>query len=179
MLTEKGFVGSGLDEILQNAGVPKGSFYHYFPNKEAFGNVLIEEYIDYFEKKLQRILHSNESTAVAPLERIRRFTREAAKGMAKYQFSRGCLIGNLEQEVSYAPSSFRQMLQKGFERWEHSLSTCLSEAQIRGDIRAELDCAKISRIFWIGWEGAVSRARLEQSDTALKDFGEFFLASIT
>src|SRR4051794_35760219 len=31
-LSEKGFSATGLDEILRSVGVPKGSFYHYFPS---------------------------------------------------------------------------------------------------------------------------------------------------
>jgi AcrR family transcriptional regulator len=33
----RGFTGMGLSELLKTAEVPKGSFYHYFRSKEAFG----------------------------------------------------------------------------------------------------------------------------------------------
>ncbi|WP_352298521.1 TetR/AcrR family transcriptional regulator, partial [Pseudoalteromonas sp. 20-MNA-CIBAN-0454] len=36
-LTEQGFASSGIEPILKKVGVPKGSFYHYFASKEAFG----------------------------------------------------------------------------------------------------------------------------------------------
>ena len=44
MMVLKGFTGVGLNEILQTAGVPKGSFYHYFKSKEQYGQALLEEY---------------------------------------------------------------------------------------------------------------------------------------
>ena len=40
-LTEKGYSAVGIDEILRDAGVPKGGFYHYFPGKAAFGLALV------------------------------------------------------------------------------------------------------------------------------------------
>ena len=54
ILTEKGFSAVGLDEILKSAGIPKGSFYHYFDGKEAFGAALIDAYAAYFARKLDR-----------------------------------------------------------------------------------------------------------------------------
>jgi len=40
----KGFAAVGLAEILGEAGVPKGSFYHYFKSKEAFGAEMLARY---------------------------------------------------------------------------------------------------------------------------------------
>ena len=45
LVLHKGFVGVGLQEILKACDVPKGSFYHYFASKEAFGCALLEQYI--------------------------------------------------------------------------------------------------------------------------------------
>ncbi len=45
IMSRKGFSGVGLTEILKDAGVPKGSFYHYFASKDAFG-----EEIEFEEK---------------------------------------------------------------------------------------------------------------------------------
>lgn len=40
LVARKGFIGVGLAELLTTAGVPKGSFYHYFASKEGFGEAL-------------------------------------------------------------------------------------------------------------------------------------------
>ncbi|MFX5521805.1 TetR/AcrR family transcriptional regulator, partial [Acinetobacter baumannii] len=46
----------GLNEILQAAGVPKGSFYHYFGSKEAFGEALLESYFADYLTHLEQML---------------------------------------------------------------------------------------------------------------------------
>ena len=56
VLTEKGFSAAGIEEILGRVGVPKGSFYHYFDSKEAYGLDLIERYGAFFARKLDRHL---------------------------------------------------------------------------------------------------------------------------
>jgi TetR/AcrR family transcriptional repressor of nem operon len=44
IMSRKGFSAVGLAEILKEAGVPKGSFYHYFPSKDAFGEAMLADY---------------------------------------------------------------------------------------------------------------------------------------
>ena len=55
-LTEFGFSATGLDTILKKASVPKGSFYHYFKSKEAYGIALVDAYDSYFIAKLNHYL---------------------------------------------------------------------------------------------------------------------------
>ena len=95
-LTEKGFAATGIDEVLRRVGVPKGSFYHYFDSKEAFGAALIARYGDYFARKLER--HFTDQS-LAPMARLRAFIADAQAGMARFDYQRGCLIGNLGQEM--------------------------------------------------------------------------------
>ena len=38
------FNSVGLNDILKTAGIPKGSFYHYFESKEDFGLQVVEHY---------------------------------------------------------------------------------------------------------------------------------------
>src|SRR3954469_11636255 len=46
IMAGKGFSAVGLNEILTSAGVPKGSFYHYFGSKDAFGEAMLDSYFD-------------------------------------------------------------------------------------------------------------------------------------
>lgn len=48
IMAHKGWTAVGLTEILKSAGVPKGSFYHFFESKDAFGEAMMTRYfIDY------------------------------------------------------------------------------------------------------------------------------------
>ena len=175
VLTEKGFSATGIEEILGRVGVPKGSFYHYFGSKEVFGLDLIERYGVFFARKLDRHLAN---PSLSPLERLRSFVADATDGMARYEFRRGCLIGNLGQEMGALPESFRDRLKETFEDWQARLAVCLSEAQKAGEVSAAADVAQLAAVFWIGWEGAVLRAKLERSARPLEVFAGFFFASL-
>lgn len=171
VLTEKGYSSVGIDEILRMVAVPKGSFYHYFPSKEAFGQVLIAAYADYFAHKLDRCFLD---TAHSPLQRLRNFVEDARRGMARHGFRRGCLVGNLGQEMAVLPESFRRQLADVFQDWQQRTERCLKEARRAGEIDSSLDCAHLASFFWIGWEGAVLRAKLEQQPAALDTFANGF-----
>ncbi len=173
LLTEQGFQSTGIDAVLREVGVPKGSFYHYFPSKEAFGRAVLERYADYFNQKLDRCL-LNETRA--PLERLCDFVAEACEGMAKHDYRRGCLVGNLGQEVTVLPDGFREHLEAILCGWTARLAACLRAAQHAGQLAAQVDCDEMAAFFWIGWEGAVLRARLMRCDTPLQAFARGFLA---
>ncbi|MGQ0709194.1 MAG: acrylate utilization transcriptional regulator AcuR [Rhodoferax sp.] len=171
VLTEKGYSAVGIDEVLRCVQVPKGSFYHCFDSKEAFGQALIAAYADYFARKLDRWFLD---TGTAPLARLRNFIRDAQEGMARHGFRRGCLVGNLGQEMGALPESFRTQLQQVFLDWQSRTAACLSEAQHAQEIAAHHDCAALAHFFWIGWEGAVLRAKLDRSPRPLETYAEGF-----
>ncbi|QBM19114.1 transcriptional regulator AcuR [Marinobacter sp. JH2] len=174
-LTEKGYSYTGLDEILRQAKVPKGSFYHYFDNKEAFGKALIEAYGLFFVNKLERSLADSSLT---PLARIQGFVEDAKLGMEKFDYRRGCLIGNMGQEMAALPESFRGLLSNVFRDWEVRIARVLEEARQAGEVPEHLVPEQMAQFFWIGWEGAVLRAKLEQSSQPLEQFANGFMALV-
>jgi TetR/AcrR family transcriptional regulator, transcriptional repressor for nem operon len=175
-LTVKGFSATGIDEVLKSVGVPKGSFYHFFASKEAFGAELIALYADYFVRKLDQFFLDDSLT---PLQRIDAFCQDAERGMARFGFLRGCLIGNLGQEMNVLPQAFRAQLTDVLMDWQARTERCLEAAKIAGEISKRADCAGLAAFFWIGWEGAVLRAKLEGRAEPLRIFADHFRAMVT
>lgn len=172
-LTEKGYSATGLDEILRASGVPKGSFYHYFEGKAAFGLALVDAYAGYFAARLDRWFLD---PALPPLDRLRGFVADAEAGMARHGFRRGCLVGNLGQEMGALPEPFRARLVAVLEDWQDRTAKVLREAQAGGQLDARHDPERLAALFWIGWEGAVLRAKLDRGPAALHVFSEGFFA---
>lgn len=173
LLTTQGFTGTSLDTVLKQVGIPKGSFYHYFQSKEAFGKAVIQAYATYFDQKLERWL---EDTTLLPLERLQGFAEDAMAGLQRHQFNRGCLVGNLNQEVELLPIQYRDLLQSILQNWEQRLEQCLQLACKQGQLAPTSDCQALARFFWIGWEGAIMRARLSRSREPLTLFITHYLS---
>ncbi|WP_084637513.1 TetR/AcrR family transcriptional regulator [Paludibacterium yongneupense] len=173
LLTEKAFLSTGLDEMLKRAGVAKGSFYHYFASKDTFGLLVVDNYDACFCRKLDRLLLA---PGTPPLTRLAAFMQEGMDGMRRHDFRRGCLIGNLAQELASLHEGFRLRLQQAFAGWRQRVCTCLEAARADGEIAAETDCLALAGFFWMGWEGAVLQAKLVQDAEPLTVFAAQFFS---
>src|SRR5271157_329323 len=97
IIHQKGFKNTGIQEILYNAGVPKGSFYFYFKSKEDFGL----EIIDYFNAIINGIFtrYLNDKK-IPPLKRLEKLFDFYEAAFQKSGYSLGCPIGNLSLELA-------------------------------------------------------------------------------
>ena len=157
MVAISGFNATGIDSILKAAGVPKGSFYHYFGSKENFGIEVINLFADRYAQRLHQYF---DDQSVAPLERIRNYLEQTIEHLTEENFSKGCLIGTLGQELADQNERFRDRLAEVFCDWLELFADCLRQAQQAGSLSARLDAKKLASFLLSGWEGAVLRAKV-------------------
>lgn len=175
IFTHKGFSSTGLDEIVQAAAVPKGSFYYYFGSKDAYAQEVIRNYARYFARKLDRTLAD---ASLSPLQRLHAFVAEATAGVQRFDFRRGCLVGNLGQEMAGLDEPFRLLLLQVLDDWRERFRDCIAAAQAAGEIATPLDAGELARFFWSAWEGAVLCAKLERSVQPLDNVRRLFLDQV-
>lgn len=176
IITETGYLAAGIEAVIKNIAIPKGSFYHCFKSKEAFGLAVLNAYGAFFAHMLDKFLTD---TRLTPLQRLEAFVEHAGQGMAKYDFRRGCLVGNLLQETPLLPPAFPDHLMAILEDWEKRVARCLYEAREQGELPPDAAISGLARLFWSGWEGAVMRAKLFRSTEPLNQYWAFFHHSIT
>lgn len=176
VLTETGYLSAGIDAVIKNIAVPKGSFYHCFASKQAFGMAVLDAYGEFFAHKLDTFLGD---TRLPPLQRMDAFVHHAGQGMAKYAFRRGCLVGNLLQEAPLLPEAFPARLKTILADWETRVARCLDEAKVCGELPPDSASRELAALFWSGWEGAVMRAKLFTSTEPLEMYWAFFRQKIT
>ena len=107
----KGYNHTGLQEVLKEANVPKGSFYFYFKSKEEFGLAIIDVFIDFFEKSIG---YSLSDKSLSGLERIKAFIITTIGILNDNDFVGGCPIGNLSLEMGDLNENFRIKLSDAF-----------------------------------------------------------------
>ncbi|HET7774309.1 MAG TPA: TetR family transcriptional regulator C-terminal domain-containing protein [Burkholderiaceae bacterium] len=172
VLSETGWDATGIARVLQAAEVPKGSFYHYFASKDDFGLAVVAAYEAYFSERLARSFGNSE---LSVSQQLAAFIDAGRRGLIKHAFRRGCIVGNLGQELGGVNPAFRAALSGVFERWEAALAGALAAAQQAGALSPALDPAAAARFFWMGWEGAVLRAKLAASVQPIDDFETGYL----
>jgi TetR/AcrR family transcriptional regulator, transcriptional repressor for nem operon len=164
---EKGYNHSGIEAILQAANVPKGSFYHYFINKEDFALKVLGRFASCVEEGLDLTLGD---ASVPPLDRLRNYCALIFEKLESDQCRKGCLVGNLSQEMADQNEVFRARLEEIFESWVGRYAECLKLAQEDGEIAADLDVHELSEFWLNSWQGAVLRAKTMRSTAPLRTF---------
>jgi TetR/AcrR family transcriptional repressor of nem operon len=156
----RGFAASGVKDITDAAGVPKGSFYAYFPSKEAFAAAILEHHWSDIETRLIPIL---EEGGLAQ-ERITRFFHALADEHEAGDFLLGCLIGNLSLELGGSSEPVRAELVRILGGWNEALTACVRSGQgDTGNVRADLDAAELASLLVEAWEGAALRGKVTRS----------------
>jgi TetR/AcrR family transcriptional repressor of nem operon len=172
---EKGYNHAGIEAILQEAGVPKGSFYYYFDSKEDFGLQVLNRFADVYRAEIQRHLGD---TSVSPLDRLRRYVDAACERIESQSCRNGCLVGNLSQEMAAQSEVFRTRLEEIFEEWVDCYARCLQDAQRSGEISPDLDARKLAEFWLSSWQGAILRAKTMRSTEPLRNFLSTMFGSI-
>lgn len=172
IIHHKGFTATGLQEILQAAGVPKGSFYFYFKSKEDFGLALIDHYNAWFAERLltERVSELLQDKNLPPLERLHRFFLWFRDLFAKEGFIKGCPIGNLVQELGDVNPAFREKLNASLERLIQLVATLLQEAQDQGTLPVHLSPDATARFIASAWQGALLRMKAVAGPEPLDNF---------
>ena len=159
-----GYNACGVQEIVDKAGVPKGSFYNYFKAKELLALEVLEIYARGSKRE------SLADRGVPPLRRLRDHFELMASRYAGFGYHKGCLIGNLAAETTEDTPLLRKALAQSLKRWTQAITAVLQEGQADRSIIAGLDPAKTARFLINSWEGAIIRMKIEDTRQPLDDF---------
>jgi TetR/AcrR family transcriptional regulator, transcriptional repressor for nem operon len=163
----KGYNNTGIQEILQAAKVPKGSFYFYFKNKEEFGLSLI----DYFSSFILHLAGSRmRDGGVDPIDGLRSFFEMFMGFMEKQNYTCGCPIGNIAQEMSDLSEAFRDRIAGFFKEAKSLVRTYIEEARKSGRLGTDRDPEMLSDFIFNSWEGALIDMKVSKSARPLDVF---------
>ncbi|MCF5547487.1 TetR/AcrR family transcriptional regulator [Pseudomonas salomonii] len=156
----KGFSAVGLNEILQAAEVPKGSFYHYFNSKDAFGVVLLDSYFDHYVKGMQQLFDQPELSGFAKLMRYWHSWVDNQTGCTD---TGKCLAVKLGAEVSDLSEPMRLALQRGTARTIALLAEALQHGVEDGSLQAQLHPESLARRLYALWLGTSVMSKITRT----------------
>ncbi|WP_424989420.1 TetR family transcriptional regulator C-terminal domain-containing protein [Flagellimonas sp.] len=175
LIAKKGYNGIGIQEVLDNAQVPKGSFYHYFKNKEDFGLQVIQKH---GYNSLQYIDSFLSNTALSPLQRIFALFEDMQKVYEEKGFKEGCLLGNCSTELADQKDRFSSTLENEFLKMENRFAACLEEAKGIGELKTDEDPEQLASFIVNSWEGAILRTKSTKSNEPMKTLVKFLRTQI-
>ncbi len=171
MISINGFNNTGIAEVLKAAGVPKGSFYHYFDSKDDFGIQVIDHFcVGYFEW-IEQFLGDKDYT---PLTRLRALIQEYMVRFKAKNYACGCLFGSLSQELAGQSELFRAKLQEAFEKLLLRLEALFAEGQACGEIPSTIRPRDLAEFYLNAVEGTIIRCKVLKSDAPMDLFLAMF-----
>jgi TetR/AcrR family transcriptional repressor of nem operon len=156
---QRGFTGMGLIEMLAQAEVTKGSFYHYFRSKEAFGVALIERYFANFLVQIEQQLTLPELT---PTQRLLQHFRYAETLFIEQGHIVGCLGVKLSAEVSDLYEPMRDALQHGANGIIAAYTRCLTAVAAEQPLPFNQTPQQMAQRCYLLWLGASLQSKISR-----------------
>jgi len=159
-----GYNACGVQEIVDAAGVPKGSFYNYFKAKELLAREVLNNYwagarLDVLSDK-----------TISPLERLRQHFEHIASRYKKFGFENGCLVTKFIHEASDSTPLLQTDLRRQVGRWTALVAETIREGQADGSISTATDADTTARFLIEGWAGVTGAMKLAASRAPIDDF---------
>lgn len=162
---QHGFTGMGLSELLKTAGVPKGSFYHYFRSKELFGVVMLERY---YEDYLERLTEHFEHGAGNYRDRFLAYYGDILKNACQHSHIQGCLTVKLSAEVCDLSEDMNAAMDKGVSKVIALLAQSLENGKKEKSLTFERDAQHTAQVLYSLWLGANLQAKISRSTAPLE-----------
>lgn len=165
LLSEHGYHGTGLKQILDAVKVPKGSFYNYFESKENFAAEIIESYT---ESLIQQFDGYIQTTSDDPATAIRTVYQLMIDSFEQQGCEKGCLIGNMAAEIGGSSDVCQQAMQSTVNKWHKRFVALVEKGQTEKLFRKDLSSEEIADLFWNLWEGGILRMKIEGNANRLR-----------
>lgn len=164
LMTHKGYTAVGLMEVLTTAGVPKGSFYHYFRSKEEFGQALLEEYFQEYIGRVDIVMAAQGTGA----ERLIGYLSYWAKTQAFDHPEEKCLVVKLGAEVCDLSEDMRSVLEAGTALIIQRITRCVEQGMADGSITSTQNAETLAESLYQLWLGASLLVKVRNTTAAFE-----------
>jgi TetR/AcrR family transcriptional repressor of nem operon len=168
LIHARGFRDVSMDDMAEAAGLKKANLFHYYPTKEQLGLAALERAI---REQREKVAERFSRGAGDPIQTVAAMFTEPAEGMRRSGCSKGCLLGNLAQELSDLDEQFRSRLNEYFEFWAGEIADMLERARRSGYFRKDLKPLEAAHAILSLFEGAMTLCKAKKDPQALVSSG--------
>lgn len=171
LMSRRGYAGTGLNEIVEKSGAPKGSLYHFFPaGKEQLAAAAVDWAAGRFLATLTEAIDRAGSAAAA--------VGALAAQIAVWMEESGCKDGSPLTIVAVETGAFVEPLrlacQRGYQAWADAMAD-----QLRRDGKPAKEASDLALWAVASLEGAIVLARTQHSAEPLRRIGKLLQRALT
>lgn len=158
----KGFVATSLDEICKKAHLTKGSFFHYFKNKDDLAKTLLNRFCCSAQANIKQVCQC-QGGEQDPLKKVYAHIDFATKMYQQPSMAKGCLLGSLAHELSDTHPEIRAICEEGFEQWAKLFREDLKQAKKKYVPKSSFDPRSLAEHFIAVIEGSQILAKAKRN----------------
>lgn len=174
-ILEKGFAGTTVESVIEEAGVTKGAFFYHFDTKAELAHALVERYARMERELTEELLAEARSRTDDPARRlvlfIQLFEEQMDELIDPYP---GCLFASFCYERGLFDDHTLAVVEDGFERWREMIGEEIRRAFEAHPPRRETDPEELADAMMVAFEGAfVLSKTLEEPRIVARQLGLF------
>jgi TetR/AcrR family transcriptional repressor of lmrAB and yxaGH operons len=160
LLWSQGFHATGLNQIVDESGAPKGSLYFHFPGgKEQLCVEALRASGERLTSAIERSFAAQDDPAIA----IRDLARGMARHLERSEFREGCPAATVALEAASESEALRTVCDELFARWRELIAEKLRSSGVPRTHAAALATLVLSAI-----EGGLILSRAQRSVAPLR-----------
>ncbi|MDI5976131.1 TetR/AcrR family transcriptional regulator [Amycolatopsis magusensis] len=164
IMARRGFSAVGLNEVLSEAGVPKGSFYHFFASKDAFGEAILRSYFTDYVADMDRVIAGADGSAA---DRLMAYWQQWRQTQSVDDCQGKCLAVKLGAEVADLSESMRLALKEGTDAVVDRIERAIVAGLEDGSLSVDGDPRAAAQVLYDLWLGASVMAKIHRSPAPL------------
>lgn len=169
LIHAQGFKATGIQQVLDAAGIPKGSFYYYFQSKEDFGLAVIDHLTANIAEIFNRHLKGDDAE-ISPLKRLENLFSYFESVFQKTGCARGCPLGNLSLELADSSEKMRAHLDASVNKLILQVEACLRQAKQEHLLPDGLDTHDAAQFIFHAFEGAILHVKVNRNIEPFRAF---------
>jgi TetR/AcrR family transcriptional repressor of nem operon len=155
LFTAKGYYNTSMADLADACNLQKGSFYHYFSDKETLMKEAIFEISTRFS---QKTLSAAYDLSLSPTERLFEILHRNVPELLKHY---GCFIGNSALETANTEMAFRNLISDFFTKWINALAL-VYQTKYESEISNQMALQTVQEV-----EGAIMMMRVYRDESYL------------
>lgn len=164
LVLRQGFAATSVEQICAEAGVTKGSFFHYFASKEEIGRVAMQAWTGGWGA----ILAAAGIDEIAdPLDRLDRLFEVMTRTYLNTAMPAGCVNGTIAQESAGSNEVLRSDCAAHFDLWVDHVAGILTEAREAHPPKVDFDPPEVARFLLSIVQGSLLLGKTWPDRTAI------------